>query len=860
MLRKFIFTFFSLGIVFSCSREAAVPEAVDGGDAVAVKDTGYYVPGVAVVYLSEDLADEIEEDLAAGSLKTKSSALNDMIADLGIESMTRVFPYAGEYEPRTRAEGLHRWYEIRYAEGNALTKAQTDLSSVPGIESVNGRRRIKSTDFNDFSVDRQWHYYSPNSKINVNVKPVWDNYTTGNPAVVVAVVDGGIDLTHEDLRYNVATSGHHNFVRGNSYITAEDHGTHVAGTIGAVNNNGKGGCGIAGGDYAAGKQGVTLLSCQIFEGNSSAGGASAIKYAADHGAVISQNSWGYSYDSNNDGQLTGGELQAALAATIQPDDKAAIDYFIKYAGVDASGNQKADSPMKGGVVIFAAGNDGIRNGAPANYEPVIAVGSVSRNGGRATYSNYGSWVDICAPGTEIYSTYPDNSYGLMSGTSMACPHVSGVAALVLSYAGGPEFTNKQLEAKLLEGANSSAVSSSAQIGPLADALGSIVYGQDNPPAAVKDLQGAARSNFIDLEWSSTTDKDGNYAYGYCALYGKDSDALKKSEPSNLVAGVSQKSVTVADASAQKQAMSISDLDFGKEYFVKIYAFSAGRNFSEASSVIAVTTLSNSAPVITTSYDGNWIFKAFETPSIPFEVSDPDGHTVSVKYTSATSADSFTGSGNAYSLSIDGPAINAGTYTSKITASDQYGASATRTINFTILENNPPIKVKDIDNQFFTTRGMEFTLDMDTYFSDPDGEQLTYSASIADPTVAHLAQNGNQLIGTILKYGSTAVTVTATDAKGATVSTSFMLLARPSSTKYQLYPNPVKTTLNVATGQDKEDSHVKVVSATGQTVYDGSVNASAFEPARIDFSGFAPGRYSVTVIVDGKEYTENIVKK
>ena len=120
---------------------------------------------------------------------------------------------------------------------------------------------------------------------------------------------------------------------------------------------------------------------------------------------------------------------------------------------DNSGNQLPNSMMKGGVVIFAAGNDGIENGAPANYAPVIAVGAISKDGTKASYSNYGSWCDIAAPGTDIVSTLPNGQYGNLTGTSMACPHVSGVAALVVSYCGGPGFTNDMLKEKLLKSAN-----------------------------------------------------------------------------------------------------------------------------------------------------------------------------------------------------------------------------------------------------------------------------------------------------------------------------------------------------------------------------------------------------------------------
>ena len=93
-------------------------------------------------------------------------------------------------------------------------------------------------------------YNQSNPGFDINVRPVWDNFTTGNPDVIVSVVDAGIDLNHEDLADNCLTTGHYNFVNKNSYIIGCYHGTHVAGTIAAVSNNKKGIAGIAGGDKA----------------------------------------------------------------------------------------------------------------------------------------------------------------------------------------------------------------------------------------------------------------------------------------------------------------------------------------------------------------------------------------------------------------------------------------------------------------------------------------------------------------------------------------------------------------------------------------------------------------------------------
>lgn len=193
----------------------------------------------------------------------------------------------------------------------------------------------------------------------------------------MAVIDGGIDYRHEDLTGNVGNPAElfgepgvdddgngyiddiygWNFINGTNQIEADDHGTHVAGTIGAENNNGVGVCGIAGGH--GGNTGVWLLSCQLFgtiDGREvSASFPEMIKYAADAGAVIAQNSWGY-------------ENITYLPRA----DQEAIDYFIQYAGVDERGEQTG--PMKGGVVIFAAGNENKDYRTyPAAYEKVVSV-------------------------------------------------------------------------------------------------------------------------------------------------------------------------------------------------------------------------------------------------------------------------------------------------------------------------------------------------------------------------------------------------------------------------------------------------------------------------------------------------------
>lgn len=463
---------------------------------------------VATVQFNDELTALVEEALAAGGLVTKSAPLDAVLQELGVEKLERVFPHAGAFEERTRREGLHRFYHVQFRADIPQTKAAEGLAAVPGVLYARGSHRISLRAFNDPYLPKQWHYVST-SGADINVQKVWNTYTNGKSSVVVCVVDEPVDPTHEDLKANLWTdgSGHtgYNFARNDYDLSIRSeygdgdfgHGTHVAGTIAAVNNNGKGVCGIAGGDFSAGIPGVRIQSCAIYSGQKQASDkqtAAAIKWGADHGAVISQNSWGYTADGflgdEPDGNISSKELAEFKKYTIAniPDLKAAVDYFIKYAGCDNDGNQLPDSPMKGGVVLFAAGNENIDHDIISTYEPIVAVGAYNANSQKAYYSNYGSWVDVAAPGgtgtsdnNSIWSTLPldpyivsTDGYGGKDGTSMACPHVSGVAALIVSYFGGPDFTAARCKDILLGGLE--VFGGNKPLGKKLDALAAFEYG------------------------------------------------------------------------------------------------------------------------------------------------------------------------------------------------------------------------------------------------------------------------------------------------------------------------------------------------------------------------------------------------
>lgn len=529
MKKKFFYIAMVALALTGCSDSLSTIGSSDGNSEITIPADAE--AGELLIKFSPEMSDILDQaqlsKTRAGKATRSGIPSTDEVLDiLGSYSFERVFPVDANTEARTREAGLHLWYTVKFNKGTDLKAAAERLKQLGEISKVQTNGRIKrayNTDSkriylsdkalqqkstraaaedepNDPGFASQWHYRNlgegnydfenrnknhvgAKAGCDVNALEAWKT-CTGDPSIIVAILDEGVMYTHPDLAANMwcnpgesvqgaQTDGDgngyegdlhgYNFVTESGDITWTDandsgHGTHVAGTIAAVNNNRIGVSGVAGGDGTP-NSGVKIMSCQVFSGQNSvtlAGEARAIKYAADNGAVILQCSWGYNSSESSiiNGYTPGPATEKEWAETY-PLEKEALDYFINNAG-------SPNGVIDGGIPVFAAGNEYAGNPAfPGAYSKCVSVASLAADYTPACYTDFGSLVTLSAPGGDleyysrigeqedeywaetteqkgaVLSTMIKNgqpAYGYMEGTSMACPHVSGVAALGLAYA------------------------------------------------------------------------------------------------------------------------------------------------------------------------------------------------------------------------------------------------------------------------------------------------------------------------------------------------------------------------------------------------------------------------------------------
>ncbi|MBS2213957.1 S8 family serine peptidase [Carboxylicivirga mesophila] len=562
----------------------------------------------------------LKSQLIDGVAQTGILSIDRLNIDNKAHKMERVFPYSPKYEARHQKHGLHLWYRIELDENadiqsviSSYAKASEVQVAEPYYETQlvpysitlldeTSKAALKATQaapFNDPILPDQWHYHNTGAGdvttgADINLYKAWERQV-GQSNVIVSIHDEGVQYAHEDLAANmwvneaelngeegVDDDGNgyvddiygYNFITRNGTIAPNHHGTHVAGTVAAVNNNGIGVGGVAGGTGIG--DGARIMACQIIGEGPYNDIAASFVYAADMGAVISQNSWGWTTDGHYEQSV-----------------KEAIDYFVAEAG------NYEGSPMKGGIVVCASGNsasDGLHY--PAAFESTIAVSATGPENIITDYSNFGAYIDITAPGGDnsygeefgVLSTVNYDGYAFLDGTSMACPHVSGVAALVVSEHGGSDFTVNDLKVHLLGGTNviDTITGNENYVGLMGVGAtdADLALRKDNgiSPKQITNLELTGVSqDFASLKWTVPTDEDDDKATFFEVYYATSyfDDASIEDVSMVLIKNVQDENTVFS--------YELNGLESTTEYFIAVKALDRWGNASSLSNLVNGTT-------------------------------------------------------------------------------------------------------------------------------------------------------------------------------------------------------------------------------------------------------------------------------
>ena len=533
-----------LSLLAASSLPAQTPRIYSGEKAVLRTNipsfVGYVPDEIVVKFKSSYIPDPTRPVLQAGS--TGIVSVDRLGGKYGVVKLEQLFRGARPKLMNGKVYNLAGWYRIKFTSKADVQSVVAEYKNLPEIEDAQpiGIHTVLATP-NDGNYSSQWHLNQA-SDHDLDAPEAWD-IETGNSSIIVAMLDTGVRYFHKDLGGADASYDHPENANGNMWInwaekngtagvdddgngfvddwigwdfvdgatqgwSGEDvntqdndprdfngHGTHCAGNIAAINNNGYATCSSSGGwgngSLQATANGVKVMACRVgWSGRYyiwEVGyvrmdyAAQAFYYAADNGAKIASCSWG----SDNSGGL--GD---------------AVDYFLAH----------------GGLIFKAAGNDG---NTTADYmcgrSDVISVAATDQNDCKADFSNYGSWVDISAPGVGIYSLYHDHTdpqsdyVASMDGTSMATPIAASVAALIWSH--NTSWSASQVEQRLYDTADDiySLSCNSSYNGKLGagrvNAYNAVYGGGPQPPVA--DFSGSPTSGCAALTVNFSDESTGD---------------------------------------------------------------------------------------------------------------------------------------------------------------------------------------------------------------------------------------------------------------------------------------------------------------------------------------------------------------
>ncbi|HUT37670.1 MAG TPA: PKD domain-containing protein [Planctomycetota bacterium] len=632
---------------------------------------------------------------------------------------------------------------------------------------------------NDPYYSRQWQHAT------INCPGAWDT-TTGSTSVLVAVCDTGVRSSHPDLAANLQLPGYNTVDGSTNTEPVYNHGTGVAGCIGAVGNNATGVAGVA--------WRVKILPIRIT--NTSDGmayvsdAAEAIRYAADQGAKVVNLSY----------------------------------LMASYATIDSAAQYLRG---KGGLLFVAAGNDAQDPGWP-DFASFVAVGATDNTDAKAGFSNFGAYIDVVAPGVSVYSTSGSSSYAYMSGTSFASPIAAGLAALI--YAVNPSYAADEVESiifstcKDLGAAGDDDVFGHGRI----DAAAAIARAANLPPntpplavAAASPTRGPAPLA-VAFDGSSSTDGDGVVvSYGWS--FGDGASATGAAVAHTYAAqGAYTATLTVTDDRGATDADAVQivvEPDPSRVLHVKSIdmALQTVRGGTIALATVCIVNALD-APVSGVTVTGRWTGPRTST------VAGTTGANGTVTLASAKAKGTFT-----YTFTVTGVSARGYTYDPSLNVETSDSISSGTPIN------QPPKAAAAAS----PTMGLApLTVAFDgSASSDADGQIVSYQWAFGDGTTG----SGATVQHTYLSGGTYTAVLTVTDNRGAKAAAQVAILVYDDLSQV-VFVHAIDLRLISTRSGMVVEARVRVVNGAGQPAAGVAVSGA--------WSGIVSGRASATTDATG----------
>ena len=935
----------AVGLFSACNDDLLSTQNNPNAAQTTADDAFPWQPGMAFIKLNASVNPSTR---AATQSVTRAKVFNN--TDVKVE---QVFDMTNDYAELKRARGLDRWFVVKFDSTKNVEEVINELLRDPAIEKAHGNvqiapNKVKYTsatrapipenrlraandgtgflNFNDPYLKYQWHYTTTipsygmfKEGADVNLFPAWQK-APGDPHVVVAVRDSGIAFEHEDLAASAwqgVDSKTGEKIHGRNFYAAESgkgspnvivaggHGTHVAGTIAARNNNGVGVSGVAGGN-GDNNSGVRLMSCEIYgrdgynETASTAYIVKAFEFAAENGASVCNCSWGYAFDRKK--YLNNENFQAIFKKQFDM-LKEGIDYFTDIAGCDSKGNKKPGSYMKGGLVIFASGNDSQYDieMIPASYPRVVAVGATNSMGIPTDYMNKGPWVDILAPGgtTEtgevmrgVLSTVPknfaqsktgstpntdfilpnDGNYAYAQGTSMAAPHVSGIAALIVSKFGktNPNFTNEDLRRRILGAVKATSPYAVKTDANLAGKMGvgfidadfalsdPETQKPDAPQVTVTDYSTDATRGYYDarITWKVTADADALNPQHTAFAY--DISLYKKADMSKAVQSFTRYSYDKPVGTELEQEF--TGLDTDVDYVVKM---SARDRFNNTSADVTANfkTRLNHAPVLGGAMTDT--LRLLDTQPYYHQVlpvTDEDGHTWTYTTTALPSGVEMKRVGNALDLFIKVGSV--GSYGFEVTLTDQLGGKTVQKFAYKVVSHTAPKPANTLGDVSLFEQGEATQINLANAFTSMSGGEMQFSASSSNDAVVKATVTGTQLTLTPGKKGTATITLTAIDGgKRTTTTVQVRVTDKNAPDVHTIYPIPAHSYIKALMRSGVGKVQVIVTSLRGQKLIDETLTPdSRTREITLGIDRLAPGTYYLLLKTERITSKHTFIKK